>query len=330
MKILKDRLNFIDIRAHSLRGKNFYEGIIKYREKILPLLKDRILSPEEFHCTLCNNNKGKLFLEWEKGYQLFQCNACEAVSPNISLVDISKYLDKVYNTDTYYKKFSQEILKNYEYRKKVFGEERYRYILERLDFPLKTAKILDIGCGAGYFLSVLKDKDIIYKGLEVSPQLVRYCVEQGLNVHSTDLAEEPDDTYDAIVMFDVLEHLSEPIPLLYTVKEKLKKGGFCVAFTPNIHSVGYELMLAKQNTLLPFEHFCFFNQKSFKYLEEQSGLKIHSVETYGLDIMDYLLMKEYENNVPYTEHLYDMMILVQAYLDKIGVSNHFRITLRKE
>jgi len=176
----------------------------------------------------------------------------------------------------------------------------------------------------------LKDKGIESRGLEVIPFLVNYCPEKGLNVSKTDLNDEKDQSYDVIVLFDVLEHLSDPVSTFKLIRKKLKKegGGYCITFTPNIHSVGYELMGGKQNTLLPFEHLCFFNDQSVQYLAENTGFSIHSLETFGLDIMDYLLMKEYENDVPYTEDLHDLMVLLQGILDKDSLSNHFRITLK--
>ena len=69
---------------------------------------------------------------------------------------------------------------------------------------------------------------------------------------------------------------------------------------------------------------------SYDYLSKKANLALTSVETFGLDIMDYLLMKEYEDSIPYTKNLHDMMILIQGCLDKMGISNHFRITFKKE
>ena len=131
-------------------------------------------------------------------------------------------------------------------------------------------------------------------------------------------------------MFDVLEHLSDPIDTFNTINKKLKPGGYCVAYTPNIFSIGYELMREKQNTLLPFEHLCFFNDKSLDFLVKNTGFKVEALEVYGLDIMDYLLMKEYEDDINYTDNLQDMMSLLQAVLDKNKIGNHFRITFKKE
>jgi len=88
-------------------------------------------------------------------------------------------------------------------------------------------------------------------------------------------------------------------------------------------------MKGNQNALMPFEHLCFFNKKSLDYLSKEVGLSLCSIETLGLDIMDYLLMKEYEDGVSYTENLHCMMTLIQGCLDKMGISNHFRIIFKK-
>ena len=318
-----------DIKAHSLRGKQFYKGIVDYRAKILESQKHRILQPEQFRCTLCNSILGKVILEWKLGYQLFQCDYCGAVSPNIEKENEKQHIDSVYNRDEYCEKMVREIHAQYEYRKSQFGNDRYEYIISKLGLDPKKIKVLDVGCGAGYFLSVLKDNNVCYKGIEVASHLVEYCQDKGLNVSSNELSEELDGEYDVITIFDVLEHLSNPISTLNTIREKLKCGGHCIAFTPNIKSVGYELMGSDQNTLLPFEHLCFFNKKSLDYLSKVVGLSLCSIETFGLDIMDYLLMKEYYDNIPYTKSLHDMMTLIQGCLDKMGISNHFRIIFKK-
>ena len=330
MKILEEDIKLHDIDAYSLRGKHFYNSIVDFRTKILDSQKHRILEPEQFRCTLCKNKTGRTVLEWELGYQLFRCDRCGAVSPNIEKENEKQHINSVYNNDEYYEKIVREIDGQYEYRKKQFGNDRYNYIIVRLGLDPSKIKVLDVGCGAGYFLSVLKDNTVCYKGIEVTSHLVKYCQDRGLNVDSNKLSKEPDEGYDVITMYDVLEHLSDPVSLLNTIREKLKAGGYCIAFTPNIQSVGYELMEAKQNTLLPFEHLCFFNKKSLDYLSREVKLALTLVETFGLDIMDYLLMKEYEDSIPYTKNLHDMMILIQGCLDKMGISNHFRITFKKE
>jgi 2-polyprenyl-3-methyl-5-hydroxy-6-metoxy-1,4-benzoquinol methylase len=331
MKIINNlNLKIFDIDARRLRPKNFYKGITDYREKILPKNKYLIKKPADYICTLCNQTNGSLFLEWVEGYQLYQCNFCGAVSPNINTSIDKILIESVYENEHYRKKFMRETHNQFEYRKSQYGVERYQYSFDRLSLP-QNGRVLDLGCGAGYFLSVLADKGIDYKGLEVTEHLVEYCKKyHRLNVEPSKLEDETDQYYDLITMFDVLEHLSDPVYLLGIIKAKLKKGGYCIAYTPNVHSISYELMGSRQNTLLPFEHLCFFNPQSIDYLANQAGLVIHSIETYGLDLMDYLLMKEHEDNINYIDNLGEMMSLLQAVLDKYKISNHFRITFRKK
>ena len=84
MHLIKDlALKSFNIKAHDLRGKNFYKSIVDYRKKILPIHKHRIKHLSEFECTLCGSTQAQQFLEWKEGYTLFECEICGAVSPNI-------------------------------------------------------------------------------------------------------------------------------------------------------------------------------------------------------------------------------------------------------
>jgi hypothetical protein len=151
MKILKDLgLKIFDIDARQLRPKNFYKGIVDYRESILPKHKHLIKKPDEYTCTLCKGTNGSLFLEWVEGYQLYKCNYCSAVSPNINHSDKESYIEQVYDDENYCEKFMREIHNQFNYRKNQYGIERYHYSFERLNLH-EDAKVLDLGCGAGFF-----------------------------------------------------------------------------------------------------------------------------------------------------------------------------------
>ena len=124
-KFIKDNnLKTFDIDAYSLRGKNFFQNIFNYRKKILKNEVGRIKKEKDFKCNLCGKNKGHLFLKWKKNYQLLKCVNCEAVSPNISHVNETEFIDSIYNNPNYTKKAFLDIYKNYNYRKKKFLRER--------------------------------------------------------------------------------------------------------------------------------------------------------------------------------------------------------------
>ena len=62
--IEKNNLRVFDIDAYSLRGKNFFKNIFKYRNKILKYQSKRIKKLKNFECNLCGCKNGELFLSW--------------------------------------------------------------------------------------------------------------------------------------------------------------------------------------------------------------------------------------------------------------------------
>jgi 2-polyprenyl-3-methyl-5-hydroxy-6-metoxy-1,4-benzoquinol methylase len=330
MKFLRTNgINLEAIDGVKLRGKSFYSSIENYREQVWKKFESTINSSDSHRCPLCRSKVKEVILIWRGKYILRKCDVCDAVSPNVDFDDIEKYLKSVYQNENYHDKFIREIHAQFEYRKITFGRARYEYVSKLVNLNSHTY-VLDIGCGAGYFLSVLKDNKIPSKGLEVAPSLVEYCVNtHKLNVHTSKLEEEADKKYAVITMFDVIEHLCDPVETFRSINAKLRAGGYCVAYTPSIHSVAYELMGARQNTLLPFEHLCFFSKESITYLAENSGFEVSSIETKGLDMLDYFMLKEFENKEEYVTKFGDLINLVQAVLDKACVSNHLRIVFKK-
>ncbi|MGD0335591.1 MAG: methyltransferase domain-containing protein [Candidatus Omnitrophota bacterium] len=104
----------------------------------------------------------------------------------------------------------------------------------------KSGRLLDVGCGLGYFLKYAA----MYpswgaEGIDVSQEAVKFAREKnGLSNVRCGRIEElslPQGSYDIITMFDVIEHIPEPDRLLAQVGGLLKKGGMLFILTPNIN-----------------------------------------------------------------------------------------------
>lgn len=327
MKDLFKDYKIFDINPSLLRSKNFYKNfIIDERKSFWEKRKKLNKSIKNSECFLCNNKKNnKLFLTHDS-YNLMECNNCKNIFANIFINE--DFIELVYNNSLYEESTEREILNTYEYRKNKFGKERFDYIKEKCNFNIKEHNLLDLGCGVGYFLKYLTELNIDCKGLELTDFLVNFCKNQKLNV-SNNLLEEEKNTYNIITMFDVLEHLSTPITFFSTANKKLKKGGYILAYTPNIHSFAFKFQQGKQNLLLPYEHLCFYNEESLNFLATNTGFEIISIEYFGLDIIDYFSMKEYEDNFEYNERLQEIIPYLQALIDKNNISNHMRIIFKK-
>ena len=98
-------------------------------------------------------------------------------------------------------------------------------------------RVLDIGCGRGEFLALLKENDIPAKGVDIYEPYVDYCNSKGLKAVCGDgtafLAGV--DHLDGIFVGQVVEHLKpeEIIRLCNTAYEKLSEGGCIIIETPN-------------------------------------------------------------------------------------------------
>src|SRR3989344_3409655 len=282
---------------YKLRSRDFFKNMLEYRKSTMKKFGKAILSPSHFKCPLCGKDKKSSYLDLGK-YKLFQCNTCSLVSPNINFNKLDN--QEVYDDPLYVKDTTREILDTFQYRKNTYAPERLSYILSRVDIKKRNIELL-----------------------------VKICKEKGLNVERNDVSEEKNNSYNIIPLFDVVEHIVDPLIFFKILNKKLIKGGHLIAYTPNIHSLSYYLMGSSQNTLLPFQHLCFFNKRSLSYLANKSGFKLESIEYFGLDIMDYFFMKEYQDKISYLSSLKEFISVIQAIVDKQSLSNHMRVVLNK-
>lgn len=100
-------------------------------------------------------------------------------------------------------------------------------------------KVLDIGCGRGEFLELLKEKGVEAKGVDFDEDFVEYCRDKGLDVEKADalmyLREIEDNSLDGIFMSHLVEHLKfeDMYTLLELSYKKLKEDSLLIIETPN-------------------------------------------------------------------------------------------------
>lgn len=308
------------------RSKDFYKNMLEYRTHVMKKFARTVKKPGEFVCLLCGGRKATQTLTLGK-YALYECTRCSLVSPNVRFTTTVGH--ELYDDPANVKDTVREIVKTYEYRKNTYAPERLAYLLEKTGLIKRSLRLLDVGCGPGYFLKYLKEQKVAAKGLDFAEFLVAICRREGLDVAATELKDEKPESYNVLTLFDVLEHLTDPVTFFTHANRALTKGGFVLAYTPNIHSLAYRLQGARQNTLYPFQHVAFYDSVSLNYLANRTGFEVMSVDCYGLDIMDYFCMKQYDDRYDYLGKLQEFVPLMQAVVDKQGISNHIRIVLRK-
>lgn len=109
----------------------------------------------------------------------------------------------------------------------------------------RSGKILDVGCGTGDTLALLKELGWDVYGLEIDKNAVAIAQKRGLRNVKLGTCEGietyPDNYFDAIRLYHVIEHLPNPWLCLKLIRKKLKPGGELILGTPNCHSVTAKL-----------------------------------------------------------------------------------------
>lgn len=158
-----------------------------------------------------------------------------------------------------------------------------KYFLKILS-ESKEIHILDVGCGNGDILDVLKKRGYKYlQGIDLDADAVAYVKKRGIACENIDILEyKPEDKYDLIMMNHVLEHLpkKEVISILSYIRENLLgSDGRILIRVPN----------AQANTgcywaYEDFTHETLYTAGSLKYIMKCAGYRnISFLDQYGLE-----------------------------------------------
>ena len=93
-----------------------------------------------------------------------------------------------------------------------------------------NGRVLDVGCGVGQFVKYQKAA----KGVDVNEDCVKFCKAQGLDVIKMDYDELPfvENSFDTIVLDNVIEHITNPLPLLSECRRVLTNDGTIIVLVP--------------------------------------------------------------------------------------------------
>lgn len=181
---------------------------------------------------------------------------------------------------------------NYSTKNKEYFALARREMLQFLPNDVKIS--LEVGCGDGGFLEILKDEYNckIAWGVEFDTESAKKATKKLDKVLTgpieDHLAELPDNYFNCIIFNDVLEHLIDPYAVLEKMKSKLAKGGVIISSIPNIRYFRnfFEFVMHKnwdytESGIMDFTHFRFFTYKSIRKMYENAGY--HIVEHVGIN-----------------------------------------------
>jgi SAM-dependent methyltransferase len=147
------------------------------------------------------------------------------------------------------------------------------------------ARILDVGCGDGFHLRLLRDfghRGWTLEGVDASERAVDAARRAGLTVHhgTVEQLELPPASYDLILLIATIEHVDDPAAVLRAVHRLLKPGGRAVIVTDNTATVDFAVFGGRHWGGYHFpRHFNLFNRATLERLGATASLEVESVET---------------------------------------------------
>ncbi len=158
--------------------------------------------------------------------------------------------------------------------------QRHLRVLGRTIPSADGRSLLDIGCSSGLFLDQARAAGYAVKGVELSPNTAAFARDHfHLDVHRGNWRDAgyPDGSFDVITLFDVVEHLLDPLGELAALRRLLKPGGLLLQSTPNIDGLFPRLSyrLAKRLDYWPHpeppHHLYQFSTRTLTELTAQAG-----------------------------------------------------------
>lgn len=157
-------------------------------------------------------------------------------------------------------------------------------IQKLLGLPPEHIRLLDVGCSSGAFLDTASRLGFRAEGVEPAAQAAQNALKARLKVFSGTLedAHFPDTSFDAVTLFEVIEHLMSPLELLKECRRILKPEGIMLMGTGNTASWTASFMKSHWQYFHIEHHgghISFFNPLSMRLLAERTGFTLQSLVT---------------------------------------------------
>ncbi len=235
----------------------------------------------ESFCPICNLAvKGPRF--FYGGSPLWFCDDCalyfapREISPPGNTVDQlverpASLYDELYATSAEYQSLLRQARKPNRRSPMAFCEQMF---FRAFPQPLGAGRLLDVGCGPGHFLRFASDRGWKVQGVEIARSAVELARSFGLAVFHGSLEEflkeNPAPNFDAVVAFEVLEHVGDPAGFLKLLAKAVRREGVVAISVPN--ACDPFVFLDPRPEVQPPVHLQFFTRKAVRKLLEQAKL----------------------------------------------------------
>ena len=225
-------------------------------------------------CFVCGSEELKKLKGYYEKHQLVKCKTCSFVlNEKIPSLEVlaAHYGQYSYGSAGY---LSPITIKSYNILLDEF--EKYR----------QSGRILDVGCGRGWFLIEARKRGWEVYGTEYSEKAVELCENSGIQMKKGALNPNDFDTkdFDVVTSFEVIEHINNPNEDMSNIHKLLRKGGLFYCTTPNFNSIMRYYLKDSYNVIDYPEHLSYYTKKTLtKVMEKHNFRKVKFLST-GISI----------------------------------------------
>lgn len=144
-------------------------------------------------------------------------------------------------------------------------------------------RLIDLGCACGFLLVAARERGFFVQGVEMSAWASQHARDAfGLDVRTGTLeaAGLPPASYDAVVLADVIEHLTDPRRTLQAIHRVLRPGGRLLLLTPDIGSALARVLGPRWWGLLD-DHYFYFSRQTLRRFLGDEGFVVERISALG-------------------------------------------------
>ena len=198
-------------------------------------------------------------------YRMVKCNACGLVRSDPVADDAT--LCNLYRQSAF--DYSAEVTN----LRRTYG----RYLDKLEAFGVRKVSLLEIGCGNGFFLEEAQTRGYAdVRGVEPGSEATAKAAPDVREHIVCDIMRPglfAEASFDVVCLFQVLDHLPDPVGVLAESRRVLKPGGFMLILNHNIDALSARL-LGERSPIIDLEHTYLYNPATLSHLAQAQKLKV--------------------------------------------------------
>jgi 2-polyprenyl-3-methyl-5-hydroxy-6-metoxy-1,4-benzoquinol methylase len=219
------------------------------------------------------------------GFDIDECLACDTrfLNPQPTKETLDRFYKRLGDRDASAQtdaSYLNKSLNNY-----LDPDKRATYkegLLDPIREERASGKLLDFGCGAGWFVRLASDHGFDAHGIDVNPQLIEEGGDR-LDLETLEQGDEesvPQDEFDVVTAFSVIEHVRDPFDLLETLAGALTDDGILVLKFPTVDSLAHRYFEEDFYWVMAPYHLTLFSKRGMRTMADRANVQVDAIKPY--------------------------------------------------